>query len=71
MRLTAAGLALGGIGSLLLMRFLATQVKEVSPYDGATYLLVALVLGAVALVAALIPARRAMNIDPAIALQAD
>jgi predicted permease len=71
MRLTAAGLLLGGAGSLLLMRFLATQVKEVSPYDGQTYLLVALVLMSVTFVAALIPARRAMRVDPALALRAD
>jgi ABC-type antimicrobial peptide transport system permease subunit len=71
MRLTAAGLVLGGIGSLLLMRYLATQVKEVSPYDGPTYLLVALAMVSVTFVAALIPARRAMGVDPAIALRAD
>jgi predicted permease len=71
MRLTAGGLLLGGIGSLVLMRYLATQVKEVSPYDGLTYLLVALALVSVTFVAALIPARRAMGVDPAIALRAD
>jgi len=71
MRLTAAGLVLGGAGSLLLMRYLATQVKDVSLYDGLTYLLVALVLVSVTGVAALIPARRAMAVDPAIALRGD
>jgi hypothetical protein len=71
MRLTAAGLVVGGVASLLLMRFLATQVKEVSPYDGPTYVLVALAMVSVTGMAALIPARRAMGVDPAIALRAD
>jgi len=71
MRLTAAGLVLGVIASLLLMRYLATQVKNVSPYDGGTYVAVASTLAVVALVAALIPARRAMRVDPVTALRGD
>jgi predicted permease len=71
MGLTVAGLVLGGIASLLLMPFLATQVKNVSSYDGATYLLVAAVLTMVSFVAALIPARRAMAVDPVTALRGD
>jgi predicted permease len=69
--LTAAGVMVGGAISLVLMRFLAAQVKEISPYDGATYLAVAALLGVIALLAALIPARRAMGIDPAVALRAE
>jgi predicted permease len=71
MLLTAFGLALGASGSLLSMRFLAHQVREISPYDGPTYLAVVLLLAAVAGVAALIPARRAMRVDPCIALRCD
>jgi predicted permease len=71
MRLTAAGLVLGVIASLLLMRYLATQVKNVSPYDGATYVAVASILAVVALVAALVPARRAMRVDPMTALRSE
>ena len=71
MRLTLAGLLLGGFASLLLMRYLATQVKEISPHDGVTYLVVSVVLATVAFLAALIPARRAMKIDPLTALKGD
>lgn len=69
--LTAAGLGLGTAASLLLMRFLAHQVKEISPYDGPTYLTVAVLLAAVAGMAALIPARRAMRVDPSVALRCE
>jgi ABC-type lipoprotein release transport system permease subunit len=53
------------------MRFLAAQIKEVSPYDGPTYFLVAPVLATVACVAAVIPARRAIGVDPLTALRGD
>ena len=46
-----------------------TMLFGVSATDGATYLGVALVLGAVVLVATYIPARRAMQIDPMVALR--
>ena len=71
MRLTLAGLLLGGIASVMLMRFLATQVKEISPHDGLTYLIVSVVLATVAFLAALIPARRALQGDPLTALKGD
>jgi predicted permease len=71
MRLTAAGLVLGTAGSFLLMRFAATQIKEVSAYDGPTYLAVALLLASISCAAALIPARRAMRVDPLTALRGD
>ena len=63
-RLTAAGLALGGLGSLLLTRLLRQVLFEVRPLDGPTYLWVTLVLGATALAAAWVPARRALRVDP-------
>ena len=63
----AAGLAL----ALALGRFLATLLFEVRPADPATILGVALLLAATALLAGLVPARRATRVDPAVALRTD
>jgi predicted permease len=63
----AAGLGL----ALAIGRFLATLLFEVRPADPVTILAVALALGATALAAGLLPARRATRVDPAVALRAD
>ena len=64
--------AVAGLGlALVLGRFLATLLFEVRPVDPPTILLVALVLGATALLAGLVPARRATRVDPAVALRTD
>jgi predicted permease len=61
----ATGLVLAAAGS----RLLTTLLFDVSPIDGLTYVSVAIVLCAVALVAALWPARRAARVDPVTALR--
>jgi putative ABC transport system permease protein len=66
---TAAGLVLGLLGSLLVGRALGTLLVEVSPTDPATYLLALLVLGATSLAACWVPARRATLVDPVVALR--
>ena len=71
MRLVLLGLALGIGAGLLLARYLASQIKEVSPYDLPTFAAVALLLAAVAFAAAIVPARRAATIDPLAALRAE
>ena len=71
LRLAAAGVVIGAAASAGLMRLAASQIKDVSPYDPATFLTVALLLVSVALAAALLPARRASPIDPLEALRAD
>jgi ABC-type antimicrobial peptide transport system permease subunit len=71
MGLAAAGVALGGAASAVLMRLAASQVKDVSPFDGWTFSAAALLLGVVALAAALGPARRAARTDPLRALRGD
>lgn len=69
MALTAAGIFLGVIGAAALTRFLATLIFGVAPMDPLTFVLGALVLGGVSLAACYIPARRAMRVDPMVALR--
>jgi putative ABC transport system permease protein len=63
------GLGLGLLGAAGVSRFIADQLFGVHPADPVTLALVSLILGAVALFACYIPARRAMKIDPMAALR--
>ena len=65
------GLVLGAVLSLLTARLLGGLLYGVSALSISPYLIVIGLLGAVSLVACLGPARRAMQIDPAVALRAD
>lgn len=67
--LTALGVALGLLGGLGLTRFLASQLYDVKPNDSLTFIAVSLALTAVALLACYIPARRAAQVDPMVALR--
>jgi putative ABC transport system permease protein len=69
MRLTVAGIALGLIGAYALTRLMASLLFGVTPTDITTFVLVSLTLTLVALVACLIPARRATRVDPLVALR--
>ncbi len=69
MRLVLAGIVIGFVASLWLTKFLASQLFGTQPKDPATFALVALGLALVALAACLIPARRAMRVDPMVALR--
>jgi len=69
LKLTLIGVGLGLAGAFVVARFLASLVFGVGTYDAATFLGVALLLIAVALAASYIPARRAMRVDPIVALR--
>ena len=67
--LTAIGLMIGMGVSLVVARSMRTMLYEVTPGDTRTYVAVAFLLGAVALLACYIPAYRAARIDPVVALR--
>jgi predicted permease len=71
LRLTVLGLGLGVLVALGLMRVLVSLLFNVRAYDPSTYTAVTLLLTAVALIACYIPARRAMRVDPMVALRYD
>jgi putative ABC transport system permease protein len=67
--LLGAGTAIGLAGAFALTRFIASLLFEVTPTDLPTYVGVVGLLGAVALLASYIPARRAAKVDPLVALR--
>ncbi len=67
--LAGVGIALGVVGALGMTRFLAFMLAGVSPRDPLTFTGVALLIAVVALAACYIPARRAMRVDPIVALR--
>jgi putative ABC transport system permease protein len=69
MLLAAIGEVVGMAGTLSLQRLIQSQLYSMTAMDPAIFLTVALILGAIAFVAAFLPARRAMQIDPLIALR--
>ena len=69
MILTAIGIAAGLTGAFVLTRLLTTLLFDIAPTDALTFALVAVLLGAVSIVASYLPARRALRVDPAVALR--
>jgi len=67
--LTLIGVILGLAVSFALTRYLASMLLGVAATDALTFSSVAILLCAVALFACLIPARRAMRVDPMVALR--
>lgn len=67
--ITAAGIAIGVLLAALLTQALSGMLYGVSPLDGWTFAGVPLVLAAVAMLAAWLPARRAARVDPNVALR--
>jgi putative ABC transport system permease protein len=71
MKLAFTGVLLGLGGALALTRLLKTLLFGVSATDPLTFVVIALLLTLVALLACWIPARRAARIDPMVALRCD
>ncbi len=67
--LTLSGIAIGLVGALLTGRFLKALLFEIGTTDPSVYLGVPMLLIVVALIASWVPARRAMRVDPAVALR--
>jgi predicted permease len=70
-KLVGVGLALGLVGAAICSHVLESLLFNVSPSDPLTLLAVALILGSVAAIACWIPARRAMKVDPLVALRSE
>jgi putative ABC transport system permease protein len=68
-KFAAGGIALGLAGAFFVARLLSSQLFGVSPMDTVTYVSVAVLVAIVTLAACYVPARRAMAIDPMIALR--
>ncbi len=71
MRQVAVGLILGLAGAWVLSRVIASQLYGITARDPLTYLVVASLLGGVALIATYLPARRATRVDPMLALRSE
>ena len=68
-KLITIGVAIGIAGALALMQLLAASLFGVTATDATTYVSVSALLATVALVACYVPARRAMRVDPLVALR--
>jgi putative ABC transport system permease protein len=69
LRVTAIGIVFGVAGALVLTRFLQSLLYEVRPTDPPTFVGVLLLLVTVSAAASYLPARRAVRVDPMVALR--
>jgi putative ABC transport system permease protein len=69
LRLAGAGVLIGVLAGLALMRYVASLLFGISAHDPQTFAAVATVLSIVALLACYVPARRATKISPVVALR--
>ena len=65
------GMVVGMLGALSATRYMEAMLFGLTPFDPATFALALCMLAAVALVAAVVPARRAMSVDPLVAIRCE
>jgi putative ABC transport system permease protein len=68
-RLALLGLSIGVVAAAVVTRWMSSVLFDVMPTDPLTFVAVAVVLGTVAFLSSYIPARRAMRVDPMVALR--
>jgi putative ABC transport system permease protein len=71
MRLAGVGVLLGIVGAIATTRWLRSELYDTSSTDPLTFVVSAVVFAGIALVATLLPARRATTVDPARTLQSE
>jgi putative ABC transport system permease protein len=71
MLLTVVGVILGLLGAFALTRVMSTLLFGVTTKDPITFVVVAVLLIAVAFIACFVPARRATKVDPLVALRCE
>ena len=69
LRLVLLGLCIGVAAALVVTRWMSSVLFDVKPTDPLTFAAVAVLLTAVAFLASYVPARRAMRVDPMVALR--
>jgi predicted permease len=70
-RFSLAGISFGLAGAFALTRLLSSELYGISPADPLTFFGVALLMAVVSLIACYVPTRRAMRVDPTVALRYD
>jgi putative ABC transport system permease protein len=71
LQLTAAGMIAGTLAAAAVSRAMRGMLFDVSPADPLTYAAVLLIFAVTACAALIIPARRALNVDPLTSLRAE
>jgi ABC-type antimicrobial peptide transport system permease subunit len=69
MRPVAAGMVLGVVGSVAAGRLIGSLLFGVKPMDGESYAVVVALIAVTGLISCVLPARRALGVDPATALR--
>jgi len=69
MALAAIGILAGLAGAAVLTRFMSSLLFEVRPTDALTFISVSVILAVIALVATVVPAQRAIRVDPIVTLR--